>query len=121
MIDKKQITALLRDARARNKMSVEEVATALKAYGFDLAPKSLYNYESGNSMPQVPIFIAMCKVYGIEDIIDALHNTHTIRVEVSQREQTLLNYFKAASPELQDAALRMLEPVEKDNTASRVG
>ena len=35
MIDKKQITALLRDARARNKMSVEEVATALKAYGFD--------------------------------------------------------------------------------------
>lgn len=43
------------------------------------------------------------------------------RIEVSPKEERLLEYFRKASPELQEAALRMLEPAEKDNSASLAG
>lgn len=119
--DKEQIAALLKDARAQNKMSVDEVAVALRTYGMEIAPKSIYNYEKGLNMPQVPMFLAMCKVYGIEDPVRTLSAGYQRKIHVSAREETLVEYFRAASPELQDAALRMLTPAEKENTASKVG
>ena len=119
---KDRIAALLKDARARNKMSVEEVATALKAYGQEIAPKSIYNYEKGMNMPQVPMFIAMCKVYGIEDPAKAMSvGEYKRQIEVTAKEEFLLERFRKASPEMQDAALRVLEPVEEESISSLVG
>lgn len=120
-ITKEVLARLLKDARLRSKMSVEEVATALKAYGYEIAPKSIYNYEKGINMPVVPMFIALCKIYGIDDLNVYLKEGYRKKVEVTPQEETLLACFRAASPELKDAALRMLQPAEKDSTASLVG
>lgn len=119
--NKEDLAALLRDARLHNKMSVEEVATALKAYGQEIAPKSIYNYEKGMNMPQVPMFIALCRVYGIEDPIAALDAGYTRKIEVTAKEEFLLERFRKASPEMQDAALRVLEPIEEESINSLVG
>ena len=50
LVSKKDVANLLKDARARNKMTIEQVAAALKSYGYEIVPKSMYNYESGNNI-----------------------------------------------------------------------
>lgn len=121
LVSKKDVANLLKDARARNKMSVEEVAAALKVSGFEIVPKSIYNYESGTSSPPVPMFLAMCRIYGIDDLTAAVKGSYARKIEVSAQEEYLVECFRKATPEVQDAALRVLQPIEKDNTSSRVG
>lgn len=118
---KKDVANILKDARARSKMSVEEVAAALKSYGYEIVPKSMYNYESGTSQPPVSMFLVLCRIYGIEDIPAAKGRSYARKIEVSAQEEYLVECFRKATPEVQDAALRVLQPVEKDSTASLVG
>ncbi len=117
---KEQIAALLRDKRHEKKMTGDEVAAKLKGYGIDLSAKTLWGYENCASSPSVPTFLALCKIYEIDDVISEVKSKPVV-MGLSPREEALVRYFRSASLELQDAALRMLEPVEKDNTASKVG
>jgi len=121
LVSKKDVANLLKDSRSRNRMSVEQVATALKSYGYEIVPKSMYNYESGLSSPPVAMFLALCRIYGIEDVFASIENGCARKIEVSSQEEYLIECFRKASPEVQDAAFRVLQPVEKENTASLVG
>lgn len=121
LVTKKDVANLLKDARARSKMSIEEVAAALKAYGYEIVPKSMYNYESGTSQPPVSMFLVLCKIYGIEDVTAAAKNGYARKIEVTAQEEYLVECFRKAAPEVQDAALRVLQPVEKENIVSSVG
>lgn len=120
LFSKKDVANLLKDARARCKMSVEEVAAALKSYGYEIVPKSMYNYESGTSQPPVAMFLVLCRIYGIEDI-GAAKNGFVRKIEVTAQEEYLVECFRKSAPEVQDAALRVLQPVEKENTVSSAG
>lgn len=121
LVSKKDVANLLKDARTRNRMSIEEVAAALKTYGYEIVPKSMYNYESGTSQPPVSMFLVLCRIYGIEDVTGAVKNGFVRKIEVTAQEEYLIECFRKAAPEVQDAALRVLQPVEKENTASSVG
>lgn len=121
IVTKKDVANLLKDARSRCRKSVEEVATDLKSYGYEIVPKSLYNYENGVSQPPVAMFLVLCKIYGIDDLYSAIHNSYERKIEVSAQEEYLVECFRKASPEVQDAALRVLQPIEKDSTGSLVG
>ena len=121
IITKKDVANILKDARARCKLSVDEVAASLKSYGFDIVPKSMYNYESGTSQPPVSMFLMLCRIYGIEDIMAAKDRSFARKIEVSAQEEYLIECFRKATPEVQDAALRVLQPAEKESTASLVG
>ena len=72
LLDKEMIPQLLRDKRTCKKLSVEQVSAKLKEMGFSVAPKTLYGYEKGVSMPNVPIFIALCDIYEVTDILSAV-------------------------------------------------
>lgn len=120
LVSKKDVANLLKDARARCKMSIEEVAAALKTYGYEIVPKSMYNYENGTSQPPVSMFLVLCRIYGIEDI-DAAKNGFARKIEVTAQEEYLIECFRKASPEVQEAAMRVLQPVEKENTVSSAG
>lgn len=119
-ITKDQISALLKDKRHECGLTGGEVVQKLKGFGIEISDKSLWGYENGISQPAVPTFLALCKIYEIEDLISEL-DKRPIRTALDERERKLIRYFRLASPELQDAALRMLEPVEKESTASLVG
>ena len=121
LVTKKDVANLLKAARARSKMSIEEVAAALKVYGYEIVPKSMYNYESGTSQPPVSMFLVLCKIYGIEDVTAAAKNGYARKIEVTAQEEYLVECFRKAAPEVQDAALRVLQPVEKENTVSSAG
>ena len=116
---KEQVTALLYDKRREKKLTGEEVVQKLKSYGITISPKTLWGYERGNCQPPVPTFIALCKIYEIEDVI-AETKAKPVSVNLTYREKMLLDYFRQASPEAQELALKMLKPEEED-TASLVG
>lgn len=120
-ITKKDIANLLKDARAKSRMSVEQVAASLKSWGYEIVPKSMYNYESGTSQPPVSMFLCLCRIYGIDNLEKAIEEGYARKIEVSAREEYLIECFRKAAPEVQDAALRVLQPVEKDSTALSVG
>lgn len=107
LITKKDVGNILKYARLQNKLSIDEVAFSLKAYGFDLKARSLYNYESGLSMPPVNMFLVLCRIYGLEDLIP---KDGTPEIKPVEREKMLIEYFHAASPEVQALTLKMLKP-----------
>ena len=121
LVSKKDVANILKDARARCKMSVDEVAIALKTYGYEIVPRSLYNYEIGTSQPPVSMFLVLCKIYGIDEISAGKNVSYLKKIEVSAQEEYLVECFRKASPEVQDAALRVLQPAEKGTTGSLVG
>lgn len=119
-ITKDQLSELIKDKRHEFNFTAKEVIQKLKSYGVEISDKTLWGYENGVSSPSVPTFIALCKIYEMEDLFFQIQNK-SARTVLSDREKTMLNYFRLASIELQDAAMRMLEPTEKENTASKVG
>lgn len=113
-VSKDQVAALLKDARAKCRKTVEEVSESLRVRGFDIQPRSLYNYENAVSSPPVPLFLALCDVYELWDIFTPSEAENVPQVKISPSEEKLLDYFRSASPELRSAALRVLQP-EKEN------
>lgn len=119
IVSKKDVANILKIARARNKMTVEEVAAALKAHGYDIVPKSMYNYESGLSSPPVPMFLILCKIYGIDDLSAMKEGIYARKIEVTAQEEYLIECFRKATPEVQDIAIRILQPTEKDTASGK--
>jgi len=121
MVTKKQIANLLKDKRLECGLTGVEVVQRLKLqYDIDLSDKTLYGYERAVSSPNVPLFLALCRIYEIEDVAGSLEQSKTRRRSLTATEEKLVNYFRQASPEAQELALKMLKPEEQD-TVSLVG
>lgn len=67
----KSIASTLKAARAVCGFSVEKVVKLLNENNNVLVrPKTIYGYESGYSVPSVNVFLALCNIYGISDILN---------------------------------------------------
>ena len=109
LITKSDVGNILKYARMKNKLSVEEVAAALKSYGYSIRPHSLYNYESGLSMPPVNMFLVLCRIYGLDDIVSQyLPDDGAPAPDLTDDEQLLINLYRASSPEIRRLILKML-------------
>lgn len=106
---KEQIAALLKDKRLENKLTGSEVVRRLELDGITISPKTLYGYERCISSPSIPIFLALCRIYEIEDVIAAVKDK-PVRIALDAREERLVRYFRQASPEAQELVLKMLRP-----------
>ena len=112
LFTKEAVAMFLRDKRREKKMTGQEASDKLKMYGIDISKTTIYGYENCVSGPTVPTFIALCRIYEVEDVI--------AEVKLKAKEKELLDYFRQASPEAQELALKMLKPEEED-TALSVG
>lgn len=112
-ISKKQIANLLKDKRLECGFTGVEVVQRLKQqYDIELSDKTLYGYERAVSSPSIPIFLALCRIYEVEDVAGALEGAKPRRRSLTGAEEKLVEYFRQASPEAQDLALKMLKPSE---------
>ena len=91
LLDKEVIPHLLRDRRTRKGLSVDQVSAKLKEMGLSVASKTLYGYENGTSMPNVPTFIALCDIYEVTDILSAV-NAKSSAIHFSSEEWHLDQY-----------------------------
>ena len=119
LFTKEQVAAFLYDKRREKKMTGQEVSDKLKMYGIDISKTTIWGYENGVSGPTVPTFIALCKIYEVEDVIEEVKQK-PVSEKLNHQEKILLDYFRQASPEAQELALKMLKP-EKQDTSSQAG
>lgn len=120
-VTKKAIADMLRDKRLEKGLKGSEVVSLLKEeYDIELSDKTLYGYERAVSSPSIPIFLVLCRIYEVEDVAAALENSKPRRRTLTATEEKLIQYFRSASPEAQELALKMLKP-ETEDTALSVG
>lgn len=68
--EKYSVSAILKQLRSDAGYTATEVAHKLKSYSHEISAKTLYGYESGLSMPNADIFLALCKIYECNDPMD---------------------------------------------------
>ncbi len=110
LITKSDVGNILKYARLKNKLSVDEVAAALKSYGYILRPRSLYNYETGLSMPPVNMFLVLCRIYGLDDIVAQYLPPEDSAPDpnLDDDERRLINLYRASSPETRRLLFKLL-------------
>mgnify|MGYP001032587251 CR=1 FL=1 len=89
------IASILKQARKASGLSVKDTAAHLNNIGIHLSAKTLYGYESGISMPNADVFVALCQLYqydpsgGVSDAgMPALH----------AEERSLLDDYRQLDP-----------------------
>lgn len=64
-----EIGSVLRESRIGSKMTVEQVSKILTEQGYKASQKTVYSWENGNSRPDIEIFMKLCDLYEIKDIL----------------------------------------------------
>lgn len=69
------ISLILKQRRNLCELTPEQVVSELNKRGFSISTKAIYAYESGTNLPKVPVFIALCDIYEIRDIMGSFGYT----------------------------------------------
>lgn len=105
---------ILRHYRQANQYSVNELTDILKKdYGMAISPKSVYSWENGQSKPTVDTFIILCKLYGINHILDTFGiaaNKEQPPLILNEEERQII--LKYRSRKYCNSAIRKLLDIE---------
>jgi transcriptional regulator with XRE-family HTH domain len=93
------IAQMLKDMRKYSGISVADCAAQLQDQGFSKDKKTIYGYESGLSMPNGDVFLAMCKIYGAGNPL-----TFYERTKEDREKEEIWTAYKA----LPDESKRMI-------------
>jgi transcriptional regulator with XRE-family HTH domain len=102
--EKEKIAKLLREKRLASKLSVNEIVLRLAEAGIIISPKTLYGYERCVGSPKTRTFIALCEIYGIENI------TSSFRSMVAE---TVAEYGTSALSEDEHALLKKCRTLDE--------
>ena len=59
-------------------LSVEDVSQKLREdFGLEIAPRSIYSYESGHRQPDADILMSLCALYKISDVVGEFSELET--------------------------------------------
>lgn len=103
------ISKVLKYYRKQNKLSVTEVSVLLKDNNLSVAPKTIYGWESGQTQPDADTLLLLCKIYGIENILETFgyENGSTSPIILTEFEETLIMRYRE-TPEMQNAVHKLL-------------
>lgn len=100
LLTEENIAYLLRDERERKGYSVEQVAEKLHERGINISTKALYGYENKVGKPKLSTFVALCDIYGITNILEALGFSYSVQVskknDISTEEYALIELYRRA-------------------------
>lgn len=65
----------LKELREQNNLTRKEAADKLRHIGIDISDKTLYGYESGRNSANADMFLALCKVYGCQNIMSTFYDS----------------------------------------------
>lgn len=101
------IPKVLKEYRKRNKFTVNDVSLMLHERSIDVAPKTIYGWESGQASPSADMLLTLCELYNIENILSAFGYTNTENFHITAAEKDILERYRE-HPELQEAVGVML-------------
>ncbi len=85
-MNKKGISLKLKELRRKKELTIEEVRTLLSQREINVASKTIYGWESGQRLPNPDIFLNLCDIYEVDDILEEF--------EVGNRKKKRNNDFK---------------------------
>ena len=90
------IPKVLKEYRKRNHYSVKDVSIRLMEHDIDVAPKTIYGWESGQAQPTADTLLLLCEIYKIPDInFTFLQKKSGREVKLSKDERVMLEHYSA--------------------------
>lgn len=65
----------LKELREQNNLTRKEAVDKLRELGIDISDKTLYGYESGRNSANADMFLALCKIYKCNNIMETFSDT----------------------------------------------
>ena len=108
------IAPVLKQYRKHSNLTVQQVADILAANGYQVAPKTIYGWESGATQPDADTLMFLCELYEIKDVLFTFGYREIPKslLALSPTEQELVTNFRN-QPEMQDAVLKLLDVVPR--------
>lgn len=102
------ISKILKEYRKRSQLSVRQVAGLLREKSVNVAEKTIYGWENGQSQPDADTLLILCDIYKIDNILGTFGYRSEKAFHISRSEMELVTHFRQ-HPEMQDAVLKLLE------------
>lgn len=101
------IPKVLKEYRKRNHFSVNDVSLMLHERSIEVAPKTIYGWESGQANPSADMLLTLCEMYNITDVLSVFGYKERPNFHITAYEQNLIESYRR-HPELQEAVSILL-------------
>ncbi|MFR4350429.1 MAG: helix-turn-helix transcriptional regulator [Roseburia sp.] len=102
------IPRVLKEYRKKNQYTVNDVSLLLHQRSFDVAPKTIYGWESGQANPSADILLTLCEMYNITDVLSVFGYKDSESFYVTSSERALIESYRK-HPDLQKAVNKLLD------------
>ncbi len=100
---------VLKEYRKKRDLTVGEVAVTLQSkYHLNVAEKTIYGWESNQAHPTSDMFLVLCEIYQIHDILDTFQGQESQDLTLSFEEQKIITQYRKQEPGVQTAIKRVL-------------
>ncbi len=113
-LDRETIGKVLRKYRTEQGYTVDTVVSMLREREFSLSEKTLYGWEAGHSLPTAQLFMELCRIYGIRDVLTLMGEEGEDFLILTPLEKALVQAYRQR-PGMHRAVLRLLEIEEWAN------
>lgn len=103
------IPQVLKEYRKKNHFSVNDVSLLLHERSVDVAPKTIYGWESGQANPSADMLLTLCEMYNIDDVLSVFgYKGDKKEFHVTASERALIESYRK-HPDLQKAVNKLLD------------
>lgn len=104
-----QIGLLLKKYRKLNQLTIQDVVVELSdRYDVQVAEKTVYGWESNQAHPTTDVFVALCDIYKIGNITEALDDSGDAKgFMITPEEREMVERYRQ-NPDLQHAVRKLL-------------
>ena len=105
-----KIAEKLKEYRKINHLSVDEVAAYLREKNIDVATKTIYGWENGQTQPSADNLMHLCRFYNIQNVLAAFGYlpSGTELPSLSNQEYKLIEAYRN-HPDMQPAIDKLLD------------
>lgn len=105
-----EIARVLKEYRKRNQYTIYDVADKLRENHIEVAVKTIYGWESGQTQPDADTLLKLCDIYKINNILSAFGYSDTQAEEylLTSEEKELIRKYRS-NPKMQHAVKKLLE------------
>lgn len=103
------ISKALKEYRKKNNYTVNDVSLLLHERSIEVAPKTIYGWETGQASPSADMLLTLCEMYNITDVLAAFgYKEDDSFFHVTSSERALIESYRK-HPELQKAVNKLLD------------